>query len=120
MSPKLYAWQFKNPQFKPIVQERLVDVHVPFGVEGLKAIHNTCKESGLSAEDVLLANVLHRLKLALYTKKDIERVLKEDDLAGQIIGQIEKNRKMLSFGEGGVYKTMKFRISPREIPEAIQ
>ena len=118
MSPKLYAWQFENPQFGPVTKRtHLVDLHMPFGVKGLKVVHSTCKASGLSAETVLLANVIHRLKLALYTKKDIERVLEEDGLVEQVNEWIAKNRRMLSFGDGGVFKMLKFQISPREIPE---
>ena len=118
MMVKLYAWQFENPQFKPRpVTNLLTDFYVPFGIDGLKAINKTCNESGLSAEAVLLANILHRLKVASYTDKDIERVLEEDNLVGQVDEWIAKNRRMLKFGDGGVFKTLKFKISPREIPE---
>jgi len=118
MSPKLYAWQFENPQFAPrSVTNRLIDFYVPFGIDGLKAINKTCNESGLSAEAVLLANIVHRLRVGLYTDKDIERVLEEDDLVGQVYEWIAKNRTMLKFGVGGVYKTLKFQISPRAILE---
>lgn len=102
----------RGPPPKPVI-------FVPFGVEGLKALVAKCKKEKLSAEDALLATVIDRLKLALYTEKDIEMVLEKDDLAEQGNTWVERNRRMLKIGQGGVYQTLKFSVSPRDVTEAI-
>lgn len=101
-----------SPPPKPVI-------FVPFGTEGLKTLVTRCKKEKLSAEDALLATVIDQLKLGLYTEKDIEMVLKEDNLVEQVNEWVGKNRRMLSLGRGGVYKTLKFSVSPRDVEEAI-
>ncbi len=102
----------KGPPPKPII-------FVPFGVEGLKTLVAKCKREKVSAEEALLATVIDQLKLGLYTEKDIERVLEEDDLAEQVNTWVKMNRKMLTFGRGGIYQTLKFSVSPRDVEGAI-
>ena len=102
----------QGPPLKPVIS-------VPFGTEGLKALVTRCKKEKLSAEDALLATVIDKLKLGLYTDKDIERVLKEDNLVEQVNTWVEKNRRMLSLGQGGVYQTLSFSVSVRDVEGAI-
>ena len=94
-------------------------IFIPFGTEGLKALVMKCKKEKVSAEEALLATVINKLKLGLYTEEDIEMVLEKDDLVEQVNTWVEKNRRMLSIGQGGVYETLKFSISPRDVEKAI-
>ncbi len=92
-----------------------VSLFVPFGVKGYNTLIRRCKDEKLFPEEVLLDVVVDQLKHRNYTEEDIERVLQQDNLSDQVTTWTEKNRKMLSFGQGGVYATLKFLVSPREI-----
>ena len=88
---------------------------VPFGIKGLKTLIAKCKGDNILAENALLVTVIDHLKLNHYTDKDIEWVLENDNLADQVNTWVEKNRTMLSLGQGGVYGTLKFSVSPPEV-----
>ena len=88
---------------------------IPFGVKGYNTLIRRCKKEKLSPEEVLLDVVIDQLKSRNYTEEDIERMLEQDSLPDQVTTWIEKIRRMLSFGQGGVYATLKFLVSPREI-----
>jgi len=96
---------------------RKASFFVPFGVEGCNTLIRRCEDEKLTPEKVLLDVVVDQLKRRNYTEEDIERVLERDDLSGQVATWVEKNRTMLSYGHGGVYATLKFLVTPREIQE---
>ena len=92
-----------------------VPLFIPFGVKGYNTLIRRCKKEKLPPEAVLLDEVVDQLRRRNYGEKDIERVLEQDGLSDQVTTWVERNRKMLSFGQGGVYGTLKFLVSPREI-----
>ncbi len=94
-----------------------VPFFVPFGARGVKALITLCKKENISAEKALLQVVLDLLKNSKYTGEDIERVLERDNIHEQVAYWVDKNRKMLSLGRGGVYATLRFSISQRDITE---
>lgn len=92
-----------------------VSLLVPFGVKGWKILMRRCKNEKISPEKALLDEVIDQLMRRNYTEEDIERVLEQDKLSDQVTTWVERNRRMLSLGQGGVYGTLKFFVSPREI-----
>ena len=94
-----------------------VPLFVPFGVKGCNTLIKRCKKEKLSPEAVLLDEVIDQLRRHNYGEEEIERVLEKDNLSDQVTTWIERNRKMLSLGQGGVYGTLEFSVTPREIQE---
>lgn len=92
-----------------------VSLSVPFGVKGWNTLMRRCKNEKISPEKGLLDEVIDHLTRRNYTEEDIERVLEQDNLSDQVTTWVERNRRMLSLGKGGVYATLKFSVSPREI-----
>lgn len=96
-----------------------VKLFVPFGVNVLNLVIERSNKSKNPFEETLerslMDQVLKQLQLNHYTSTDIEMVKRNDDLEGQVKGWVDKNLRMLSFGKGGVYKTLVFEISPRVI-----
>ncbi len=105
----------RRPSRKPATTPPKPILFVPFGATGLKALVAKCKADKCSAEDALLVTVIDHLKLNHYTDKDIEWVLENNNLADQVNTWVERNRTMLSLGQGGVYGTLKFFVSPPEV-----
>lgn len=94
-----------------------VSLLIPFGVKGWNILMRRCKNEKISPEKALLDEVINQLMRRNYTEEDVEQVLEKDNLSDQVTTWVEKNRRMLSFGKGGVYGTLKFSVSPREILE---
>ncbi len=103
---------------KPIAAPPKPILFLPFGVTGAKELVAKCNAEKCSAEDALLAVVISHLKLTHYTDKDIEWVLENDDLSDQVNTWVERNRRMLTLGQGGVYAALEFTVSPPEVVDS--
>ncbi len=105
----------QRPSRRPITAPPKPILFLPFGVAGAKELVAKCKAEKCSAEDALFAVVINHLKLSHYTDKDIEGVLANDNLSDQVNTWVEKNRRMLALGQGGVYAALEFTVSPPEV-----
>lgn len=110
----------KSTLSKHIVRTKAV-LYFPFGIDGAKQILKEWKDSKITLDEILLNRVVKNLKdRYYYTDKDIEFIKEHDDLEGQVNTWLDRNRRMLELGDGGLYQTLIFKISPRTIEDGPQ